>query len=369
VLDSNQLTYGNMTKKFEKEFAKQHQVKHALFTNSGTSALHVALAALKDLHHWNDGDEVIIPSVTFVATANIVIHNNMIPIFVDVEKETYNIDHKKIEQKITEKTRAIIPVHLLGLPANMGPIMEIAKEYNLEVIEDSCECMYAKCEDKFVGSIGTIGCFSTYVAHFLVTGVGGIATTNRPDLAVALRSLMNHGRDGIYLSSSDDKNLNNEELTQVVSRRFLFTQIGHSMRCTEMEAAIGVGQLSRSAEIVKRRQEIANIFTTNLMEFSDKIQLPSCPVNRTHTYMLYGILLKNENKTKMVNYLENLNIETRDLLPLINQPIYKSLYGDLEGKYPIAKKINTSGFYIGCHSYMTDDEINFVIDAIRSYLE
>ena len=111
VLDSNRLTYGPMTKRFETEFAKYHSVKHSLFMNSGTSALHVALAALKNRHGWSDGDEVIVPAVTFVATANIVLHNNMTPIFVDVEMDTYNIDPTQIEKNITSKTRAIIPVH------------------------------------------------------------------------------------------------------------------------------------------------------------------------------------------------------------------------------------------------------------------
>ena len=369
VLDSNRLTYGPMSKKFEKEFARMHDVKHALFMNSGTSALHIALAALKDRNGWKDGDEVIVPSVTFVASSNIILHNKMNPVFVDVESSTFNIDPYLIEQKITSKTRAIVVVHLLGLPANMNPILEIAKKYNLEIIEDSAECMFAKYDGKSVGSIGTIGCFSTYVAHFLVTGVGGLATTNNPDIAVDLRSLMNHGRDGIYISSTDDQGLTGKELEEVVKKRFSFIHIGHSFRCTEMEAAIGIGQLERSKQIVDRRREIAEIFNRELSKFSEFIQLPSCPDDRTHTYMLYGIVMKDEDKTDIVNYLENLNVETRDLLPLINQPIYKKLYGDLEKDYPIAKKINKSGFYIGCHSYMSNSEVEFVIQAFESYFK
>jgi len=369
VLDSNRLTYGPMTKRFEMEFSKMHDVKHSLFMNSGTSALHVALAALKEKHGWSDGDEVIVPAVTFVATSNIVLHNKMTPIFVDVEYDTYNIDPKLIEQKISSKTRAIIPVHLLGLPAEMNPIVDLAKKYKLEIIEDSAECMFAKYENKSVGSIGTVGCFSTYVAHFLVTGVGGIATTNDSELSIDLRSLMNHGRDGIYISSTDDEGLSGEELEEVVNKRFSFIHVGHSFRCTEMEAAIGVGQLKRAKQIVNRRKEIADILTKNLSIHSDFMQLPSCPPNRTHSYMLYGLVLKQEEKVNLVNYLEALNIETRDLLPLINQPIYKSLYGDLEKNYPVAEHINNNGFYIGCHSYMEESEINFIIDAFNNYFK
>ncbi len=367
VLESNQLTYGPMSKRFEREFAKSHDCKFALYLNSGTSALHIALAALKDKHGWSDGDEVIVPAVTFVATSNIVIHNNMKPVFVDVEPDTYNIDPSKIEEKITSKTRAIIPVHLLGLPASMEPIMELAKTYRLPVVEDSCETMFAKYKGNSVGSIGDASCFSTYVAHFLVTGVGGLAVTNNAELAADMRSLMNHGRDGIYIGCGDDLGLEGEQLEKIVARRFSFIHIGHSFRCTEMEAAIGVGQLARAAEIVRRRQEIADIFTRELSRYGDYIQLPSCPPDRTHSYMLYGIVVRGESKKRLVNYLEKMNIETRDMLPLINQPIYKRLYGNLEEHYPVAKWINNSGFYIGCHSYMSDEEINFILDAFHNY--
>lgn len=367
VLESNRLTYGPMTKRFEQEFANSHKCKFALFMNSGTSALHVALAALKARHGWVDGDEVLVPSVTFAATSNIVLHNKMTPVFVDVEPDTYNIDPRKIEEKITPRTRAIIPVHLLGLPASMGRIMELAKSYGLGVIEDSCETMFARYEDRPVGSIGDIGCFSTYVAHFLVTGVGGFATTNDAGLAVDMRSLMNHGRDSIYISCSDDEGKEGDALREIIERRFSFVHVGHSFRCTELEAAIGVGQLSRSTEIIDRRRKIAEFFTRELTQYSDVIQLPSCPSDRTHSYMLYGLVLRHENKRRLVHYLENLNIETRDMLPLTNQPIYQRLFGsDFEDKYPVAKWLNNSAFYIGCH-YMTDAEVEFVAAAFHDF--
>lgn len=367
VLDSNRLTYGPMTRRFEEEFAKTQGTRYGLFMNSGTSALLVALAALKNRHGWSDGDEVIVPAVTFPATSNIVLHNGMTPVFVDVEPDTYNINPGKIEAKLSAKTRAIIPVHLLGLPASMGPIMEIAGTHQLAVIEDSCETMLATYKGKPVGSMGDIGCFSTYVAHFLVTGIGGFAITNNSDLAVDMRSLMNHGRDGIYIASTDDQGVDQETLQEIVSKRFRFIHVGHSFRCTEMEAAIGLGQLVRKDEIIARRQEIARTFTRELSHLNDVMQLPLCPEDRTHSYMLYGVVLQEEPKTEFVNYLENLNIETRDIMPLINQPIYRRLFGDLEQDYPVAKWINNNGFYIGCHSYMTDQEVEFIIEAFRNY--
>jgi len=180
---------------------------------------------------------------------------------------------------------------------------------------------------------------------------------------------MNHGRDGIYISSSDDEGLEGDELKEVVNRRFRFVNIGHSFRCTELEAAIGLGQLGRAEEIIDRRKLIAEHMNSELERFADDIQLPSCPDDRSHSYMLYGMAMKNQSKGKIVEFLENRNIETRDLLPLINQPIYTSMFGDLESQYPVSKWINQSGFYIGCHPYMSDEDVDYIVDSISSYFD
>ncbi len=368
VLNSNRLTYGPMTKRFEREFASIHGCRFGLFMNSGTSALHIALAALKARHGWSDGDEVIVPAVTFVATSNIVLHNGMVPVFVDVEPDTYNIDPAKIEEKITPRTRALIPVHLLGLPAAMGPILEIAKKRNLSIIEDSCETMFAEYRGSRVGSLGDVGCFSTYVAHLLVTGVGGFAITKDADLAVDMRSFMNHGRDSIYVSCSDDEGVEGGLLEEIIEKRFSFIHVGHSFRCTELEAALGVGQLARANEVIARRRRIAAYFSAELAPYSEVLQLPTCPSDRTHSFMMYGLVLRKDSKKRLVNFLERANVETRDMLPLTNQPIYERLLGaELEDRYPVAKWINKSGFYIGCHSYMSDSEVEFVTGAFHRF--
>ena len=140
--------------------------------------------------------------------------------------------------------------------------------------------------------MGDVGCFSTYVAHLLVTGVGGFAITNDTNLAVDMRSLMNHGRDSIYISCSDDEGAGGELLEEIIDKRFSFIHIGHSFRCTELEAALGVGQLARAGEIMARRKKIADYFTAELTPFSDRLQLPTCPADRTHSFMLYGLVLR-----------------------------------------------------------------------------
>ena len=368
VLKSHRLSYGPWSRKFEEIFAEEHQTKFSVFSNSGTSALHMGLAAMKEKYGWADGDEVIVPAVTFIATSNIVIYNNMKPVFVDVDPLTYNIDPACIESVITPRTRVILPVHLFGMPADMDPIMDIARKNNLRVIEDSCECMFATYKGKKVGSFGDVGCFSTYIAHFLVTGVGGLATTNDPELAILMRSFMNHGRDSIYLDIDADKGLSEGKLELVVAKRFSFVRLGHSMRATELEAAIGVAQFECREKNIISRGEIASYYTKNLSPLSEHMQLPHVPSDREHNFMMYPIVLKNESKTDLVNFLEKNNVETREMVPLTNQPVYKRLFGDdFEDKYPVAKWINQNGFYIGCHPYLKKKEVKYVVDLIKEY--
>ena len=371
VLDTNRLSYGKFTKKFEHDFSKAHGCEFGIFCNSGTSALQIALATLKIHGSWSDGDEVLVPAISFVATSNIVLHNGMKPVFIDTDPRTYNIDPTKIEEKITKKTRAIIPVHLFGLVCEMQPIMEIAKKYNLRVIEDSCECVYAKYKDKLAGSFGDISCFSTYVAHFLVTGVGGFALTNNSTYADTLRSLMNHGRDPIYTCIDDDKGLSSENLAEVVSKRFKFIWPGHSFRCTEMEAAIGVGQMENIESIIESRKENALFLTEKLSKFGDHFQFPFQPENQNYSLMFYPIVIKSKkfDKVDLLNHLEMHGIETRDLFPLVNQPVNQTLFGDISKDYPVAMATSKNGFFVGCHQDLTQDDLEYVVQVFDDFLK
>ncbi len=327
----------------------------------------MALAALKEREGWLDGDEVIVPATTFIATHNIVRHCRMAARFVDVERDTYNMDPTGLDSVVGPRTRAIIPVHLMGLPATMKPIQEIAGRHSLRIIEDSCETMFAHYQGRPVGSLGDIGTFSTYVAHFIVAGIGGFATTNDDDLAVRMRSYMNHGRDPIYLRIDADQGLEGEALHEIAKRRFSFVTVGHNFRCTELEAAIGLAQLEERDAIVARRRSIADRLTAGLSSLGERLQLPSIPEGRDHVFMLYPLVLRKENKRSFVNFLEDRGIETRDLMPLVDQPIIQSMYGDREQFYPVAGWLNRSGLYIGCHQYLGDDDVDFMIETIREY--
>lgn len=367
VLDSERLSYGPFTQKFERIFAAKHDSRHGIMTASGTCALLIGLAAMKNKYGWKDGDEVIVPAVTFVATSNIVLQLNMKPVFVDVDPVYYELDPELIEAAITPRTRAMIPVHLFGCPCDMDPIMEIAHKHDLKIIEDSCETMFAKYKGKSVGSFGDVGCFSTYVAHILITGIGGLCTTNEADLAINMRSLMNHGRDSIYLNIDDDKDKSKEEMEMIVKRRFSFVQMGYSFRVTEMEGALGLAQMEEHAEMMVRRRANAHFLMDKLAHLEEDLQLPTIRPESDHSFMMFPIVMKNETKTKFVNYLESVGIETRDMLPLTNQPFYKDDLGVVEEDYPVAKRINDNGFYIACHQDLSEAEKDYIVSKFDDY--
>lgn len=348
VLKSGRLTYGDKTRELEERFAEIHGVKHALFTSSGTAALKIALHALKDKYGWKDGDEVLIPSVTFVATMNVVIMNNLKPVLVDVDPLTVNMDPRLIEKAITKRTRAIMPVHLLGQQADMKAIMKIAKKHKLRIVEDSCETM-------FVGPVkGDVACFSTYLAHLLVTGIGGFITTNDDKLATVMRSMMFHGRDESYLNIDDRPD--------DISRRFWFPRFGYSDRMTEMEAALGLGELDNWEKMIEKRQENAQYLVDNL-----NVVCPITDVSK-HAFMFFPMIVNRRDE--LMKHLEWWGIQTRTMMPLTTQPIVKKyIKGNLDKKYPIAAFINEHGLLIGCHQYMGKKELDWIIKSVEAFYE
>lgn len=346
VLKSGRLTYGDKTRELEERFAKIHGVKYALFTSSGTAALKIALHALKERHGWKDGDEVIIPSVTFVATMNVVLMNNLKPVLVDVDPDTVNIDTRLIQQAITKRTVAILPVHLLGQPTAMVEVMALAKKYNLKVIEDSCETM-------FVNKVqGDVACFSSYLAHLLVTGIGGFITTNDEELAIIMRSMMFHGRDESYLNI-DDK-------PSDISKRFWFPRFGYSDRMTELEAALGVGELDNWEQMIKQRQNNSWYLAQNLA--LTVIDFPITNFNK-HAFMFFPMLV--ERRDELAVHLESKGIDTRLMMPLTTQPLVKPY---IKGKkFPGADFINEHGLLIGCHQYLTMKDLDYIVETVRSF--
>lgn len=370
ALDKNRLSYGYYTDRFERAFARAHKVNYALFCNSGTSALQVGLHAMKKKYNWEDGAEVLVPAVTFVASVNVITQNKLTPVLVDVEPVHFGIDPQKAKEEISTKTVAIMPVHLCGNPCDMDALMELKKEYKLKMIEDSCETMFARYKGKPVGSFGEVGCFSTYAAHILVTGVGGFATTNDDELAVLIKSLYNHGRDGIYTNPDDTKRGSLNQLFTIVSRRFNFIYPGYSYRATELESALGLGQMRRWRKMIRARKRNAGELSKRLKKFSKYLQLPKKRVGVDHVYMMYPMVTKKGvDRDELVLFLEKNGVETRFLLPLTNQPVYEKRWGHIEDDYPVAKHLNRKAFYIGCHPDLAPDDIDYIEEIFRRYFK
>ncbi len=371
VLDSNRLSYGPFTKNFESSFAKIHKRKYAIFTNSGSSALLVSLLALKEYYKWNDHDEVLVPALTFISSANVILQANLTPIFVDVEKDYFCIDPQKIEEKITKKTRAIMPVHLFGQSSDMNAILKIAKKHKLKLLEDSCETMFVSYDNKPVGSLGDISVYSTYTAHILVTGVGGIITTNNLNLAKIIKSLIFHGRNTIYLSIDDDNTSNPKKLKTMINKRFEFNRIGFSFRLTEMEAALGLAELERKNQTIMMKKRAGRLLDTVFLKFPHHFIIPKIRPKAEHIYMLYPVIIKNQKikRNDLLLHLEKNGIETRLFFPLIDQPIYKKLFGNQINMFPTAKYLTKNGFIIGANPYFSGLDAAYLKEVLYNYFK
>lgn len=233
VMKSQMLTllHGEFVKKFEEDFARYIGVKHAIAVNTGTAALHIAIAAL-DI---GPGDEVIVPPFTFIASASSILHNNAIPIFADIDDKSYTLDPDSVREKITDKTKAIIPVHLAGIGADTSALIDIAEEHELSVIEDAAQSIGTECYNKKVGALGHLGCFSFYPSKNITTGEGGMITTDDDMLAEQCRLLRHHGEPEWYV----------------------YNRLGYNYRMTEIQGAIGRVQLKKIDDFIKLRNSNA----------------------------------------------------------------------------------------------------------------
>ena len=362
TLKSGKIFFGKELRKFEKSFVKKNSSKYGIAVGSGTDAIYITLLGLG----IGSGDEVITVSNTAIATVSAIRATGASVRFVDIDKY-YLMDVNKVEKCISKNTRAIIPVHLFGQPCDMDPILEVAERRNLRLIEDSCETMFAKYRGRSVGNFGDVGCFSTYVAHLLTTGVGGLNTTNNPEYAVKLRSLANHGRDSIYMSIDDDDDVYGEQLRTIVERRFKFVTPGHSFRATEMEAALGVAQLEDYEVMIEQRRSNAAYLSRMLKPLEDRLQLPAIRPETEHSFMMYPLIVRDEPKEDFSLFLEERGIETRDMLPLTNQPVYHRILGLTEADYPVADWVNRHGLYIGCHQHLSASDLDYLVDVLHSY--
>ena len=280
-LESGWVVQGPKVAEFERCFAEFCGAKFAIATSSCTAALHLSLSALG----IGPGDEVLLPSFTFVATANAVEYTGAQPVFCDIDLTTFNIDVAEIERRITQRTKAILPVHLFGLSAPMAPIQEIAEQHGLRIIEDAACGFGTFYRGKHVGTFGTTGCFSFHPRKAITTGEGGMITTNDPDLMATFKSLRDHGALKSDLVRHVD--LGGSLLPE-------FTRLGYNYRLTDLQAALGVAQMKVAKEILRARRRRAGRYD-DLLKDERGLNLPEAPPDYVHSYQSYVCLLQPQN--------------------------------------------------------------------------
>ncbi len=350
AIDRRWLTKGKYVREFEEKFAAIFGVKYGIAVSSGTDADAIACAALYDFGAKR-GDEIIVPALSFVATGNAVLQAGFNPLFVDVQRETLNIDPKKIEKVITPKTRAIMPVHLMGKPAAMDEIMGIAKKHKLYVIEDAAEAHGAEYKGKKIGAIGDMACFSLYAAHIVTTIEGGMLITNNEQMAEIARSLRNHGIDG----------------------KFQFKRIGFSAKMNEIEAAVGLGNIEIFHDILeKRRANVRHLIKAfaKFQKYFWYLKEDSHEILGPHAF---SIILKdgvNFTKDEFVTYLERFGVDSRNLFYSIpTQTQSYQFMGHKLGDFPQAEYCSDHGTHIGCHQDVGIAQMDYVVKVVEEFLK
>ncbi len=329
---------------FEEKFARYCGCNYGICTTNGTTALHLALvsAGIKP------GDEVIIPTFTMIATAFAIIYTGAKPVFIDSEPETYNMDVTQIEEKITPKTKAIMPVHIYGHPCDMDPIMEVAKKNNLWVIEDAAEAHGAEYKGRKTGGIGHIGCFSFYANKIITTGEGGMVVTSDEKIAQKAQSL--------------------KDLGHSPDQRFLHTDIAFNYRMTNIQAAIGLAQFERIDELAERRRRNARLYN-DLLKSIEGITIPVEKEWAKNVYWMYSILVTDEfgiSRDELMDELKEKGIDTRAFfIPMHQQPALNNIGLFAGERYPVAEELSKKGMYLPSSTGLSEDEISHICGTIK----
>lgn len=359
TLRSGWLTTGPKTKQFESEFAKHVHAPYALAVNSATAAMHLALDAIGLQHD----DEVIVPVYTFTATSEVVVYFRARPVFVDVDPITCNLDPAQLEKSITPRTRAIMVVHIAGLPAEMDTINAIAQAYNLPVIEDAAHAFPAKYRGRMIGSISDLTAFSFYATKTLATGEGGMLTTANPSYAERAAMMTLHGISrGAWKRYSAEGSWYYEVL-----------QAGYKYNLTDLAAAIGLHQLARSDWLSERRRTIAQRYTDAFSQLLE-VETPPNPAHVEHAWHLYILRLRPERLTvtrdAFIQALKQANIGTSvHFIPLHLHPFYRNTYHLAADDFPAALHAYQRAISLPIYPGMTDEDVEDVIAAVEQIIE
>lgn len=334
---------GRFIGQFERGFADFCEVPHAVTTNNGTTALHLALVALG----VGPGDEVVVPTLTYVATANAVRYCGATPVLADADPRTLNLDPVSVEAALTPRTKAIIPVHLYGHPVDMDPLTDLARAAGAAVVEDAAEAHGARYKGRRAGSLGDVATFSFFGNKILTTGEGGMVTTADADLEAKLRLYRGQGMDP--------------------ERRYWFPVVGYNYRMTNVAAAIGVAQLERADALLAARQQVAAWYAEHLAEAQDVLVLPVVEPYAHHVYWIYNILVRDPavDRDEVMRRLDADDIETRPtFFPMHELPPY----ADDPAKYPVASDVSRRGINLPTHGLLTEEDVARVAQRLVHHL-
>ncbi|MEW6076918.1 MAG: DegT/DnrJ/EryC1/StrS family aminotransferase [Thermodesulfobacteriota bacterium] len=372
ALAAGRISSGNLVRRFEERFAELVGVREAIAVSSGTDADILALSVLYDFGARR-GDEVIIPALSFVATGHAVIHAGFTPVFVDIDPVSLNIDPEKIEAVITEKTRAIMPVHLMGKPADMVAIRKIADRYGLVVIEDAAQAHGALYKGKTAGSIGDMAAFSLYVAHLVTTGEGGIVTTDNESYAKILRSLRSHGRacDCRVCRLNVSSGYCPERFREGRDIRFVTRRPGFSSKMNELEAALGIGCLEAYPAILEKRRANLMFVLEHFEQFHPWLTTISEQADERIGPHAIPIIVGKEapfSRNDLMRYLEENGIETRTLFEAMpTQCVSFAFLGHAPGDFPQAEYIGDNGLHVGVHDGLGIEEMQYLLDVLKRF--
>lgn len=355
-LMSGWLTSGPKVKEFEKLFAERHQVKHTIAVTSATTALHLSMVALD----VGPGDEVIAPAFTWVSTANVVLHCGATVVFADIDTSTFNIDPEDLKKRITDKTKAIIPVHLFGLCADMDAIKKAAGD--IPLVEDGACAAGAAYKGVPAGGLGTIGCFSFHPRKSVTTGEGGMLTTNDDEIAEKLGMLRNHG------ASISEEQRHHGPKPYILPD---FNLVGYNYRMTDLQGAVGIVQFKKLDSFIEERQKWADFYKKELSGIP-WLQLPEYPDSYKHGWQAYVTLVDEEraplSRNDLMEKLQQAGISTRPGTHAVHMlNYYREKFGIAPEDYPNARIANDYSMAIPLHNQMVEEDYEYIVEILKSF--
>jgi len=377
------LTAGRFAKQFEENFAKYLGVKYCILTNSGSSANLLAISVLTSPklreRRLEPGDEVITTACAFPTTVNPIIQNNLIPVFIDVDVGTYNIQVDKIEGAISKKTKAIFLAHTLGNPADLDKIQKICEKYNLWLIEDNCDSLGSKYDGRYTGTFGHIATFSFYPAHHITMGEGGALVTNDLELKKLIKSFRDWGRD-CWCEPGCDNTCGKRfgwqlgTLPHGYDHKYIYSHIGYNLKITDMQAAVGVEQLKKLPSFTEARKKNFTLLYEGLKKYEKYFILPEAESKSDPSWFGFLLTVRKDagfTRDDIIKYLENNKIATRMLFAgnITRHPSFKNIeyriYGDLKN----TDFIMNNTFWIGVYPGFTEKIINYILEIIDEFFK